>query len=269
MRTLLISRRRACAGILALAGTPAVAQLLPEPSPRPQLDVPYVPTPQEVVERMLGMAQVSSADFVMDLGCGDGRMLIAAATRYGARGFGVDLNPQRIREAMENAKAAQVLDKVRFEVKNLFDTSIRDADVLTMYLLPNVNLQLRPRILDEMKPGARIVSHAFDMGDWEPDQRDIIDYSRIYFWVVPAKVAGRWALTDGAERLELTIDQTFQKLAGAARGSASSGRLEGRLKGAEIELSVDLGGRTRRYAGRVEGGAVVPAPGTTWSLARL
>jgi len=129
----LMSRRAMVLALGATAAAPAVAQLLPEQTPRPQLDVPYVPTPQEVVERMLGMAQVTAGDFVMDLGCGDGRMLITAATRYGARGFGVDLNPQRIREANENAKAAQVTDKVRFEVKNLFDTSIRDADVLTMY----------------------------------------------------------------------------------------------------------------------------------------
>jgi len=262
------NRRAVVFGLGAAAASPALAQLLPEQTPRPQLDVPYVPTPQEVVERMLAMAQVTAGDFVMDLGCGDGRMLVTAATRYGARGFGVDLNPQRIREATENAKAAQVSDKVRFEVKNLFDTSIRDADVLTMYLLPSVNLQLRPRILDEMKPGSRIVSHAFDMGDWEPDQRDMIDYSRIWFWFVPAKVAGAWTLTDGGERVELAVEQSFQKLTGTARAGSAAGRIEGRLKGVDVEFTVDLAGRQKKYAGRVAGAAIQPSGGSGWTMAR-
>src|SRR5690242_2805480 len=132
-------------------------------------DVPYVPTPQDVVEAMLNVAQVGANDFLIDLGSGDGRIVVTAAAKFGARGFGVDLNPKRIAEAVDNAKVAGVSDRAQFFQKNLFETDFSQATVVTMYLLPDVNLQLRPKVLD-MKPGTRIVSHDFDMGEWKPDQ---------------------------------------------------------------------------------------------------
>lgn len=269
-----ISRRTilsGLAGLGALAAAPGFAQT-PENAVGPRLDVPYVPTPQDVVDRMLEIAKVTGKDFVMDLGCGDGRMLVTAATKFGSRGRGVDLNPVRIKEANANAQNAKVSDKVTFEVKNLFDTSIKEADVLTMYLLPGVNLQLRPRILDEMKPGSRIVSHAFDMGDWEADLRDEVGYSRIYYWIVPARIGGKWIITDGAEKIEATLVQTFQKITGGvARAPGGSGTVMGLVSGDEVRLLVQIGGQARSYAGRVAGDAITPLPGPAgqgWTATR-
>lgn len=250
------------AGACLLAAHPVLAQ------PAPNLDVPYVPTPQQVVDRMLEIAKVTGKDFVMDLGCGDGRMLVTAASRYGARGFGVDLNPVRIKEAIENAQKANVADKVKFEVRNLFDTPIKDADVLTMYLLPSVNLQLRPRILDEMKPGSRIVSHAFNMGDWQADQRENVDGREIYFWLVPAKLEGKWTITDGPAKIALDLDQTFQMLEGTAESGGAKGKAQGRIAGEEVRISVPLNGDAKIYAGRLSDGKLTPMGGAKWSASR-
>ena len=163
--------------------------------------MPYVPTPQVVVERMLEIAKVGPDDYVIDLGSGDGRIVVTAAKKFGARGFGVDLNPTRIDEANENARKAGVTDKVAFYQRDLFETDLDQASVITMYLLPRVNLELRPKILD-LKPGTRIVSHDFSMDDWKPDLHEELEAkdkyggsggrSDIYFWIVPAKVAGTW-----------------------------------------------------------------------------
>lgn len=259
------SRRAALlgAGACLLASrlaTPALAQ-----QSAPSLDVPYVPTPQQVVDRMLEIAKVTGKDFVMDLGCGDGRMLVSAASKYGARGFGVDLNPVRIKEAIENAQKAKVADKVKFEVRNLFDTPIKDADVLTMYLLPSVNLQLRPRILNEMKPGSRIVSHAFNMAEWEPDLRENVDGRDVYFWIVPAKLEGKWTITDGSAKIALDLQQTFQILEGSAASGAQKGKAQGRIAGQEVRISVNLDGQAKIYAGRLSDGKLTPMGGASWS----
>jgi precorrin-6B methylase 2 len=150
-------------------------------------DVPYVPTNQEVVDAMLKLAKVTKNDVVYDLGCGDGRIVITAAKNYGATGTGIDINPQRIKEARQNAAAAQVNDKVKFKEADLFETDFSEATVVTLYLLPSVNLKLRPILLKQLKPGTRIVSHAFDMGDWKPEQKIEVSGSTIYFWTVPEK----------------------------------------------------------------------------------
>jgi ribosomal protein L11 methylase PrmA len=147
-------------------------------------DVPYVPTPDEVVQTMLKLAGVHDGDVVYDLGCGDGRIVIAAA-RLGARGVGVDINPDRIREARLNAKQAGVEDKVRFLEADLFTAPIQDATVVTLYLLPSVNLKLRPKLWKDLKPGTRVVSHAFDMGDWKPEKTDEVDNRPVYYWTIP------------------------------------------------------------------------------------
>jgi len=149
-----------------------------------QPDVFYVPTPQPVVDAMLRMARVTSTDVVYDLGCGDGRIPITAAQRYGARGVGIDIDPVRVNEAIENAKLAQVSDKVKFLTQDLFTSDFSEATVVTLYLLPSLNERLRPK-LQGLKPGTRIVSHAFDMGIlWPPDDRQEIEGKTIYFWTV-------------------------------------------------------------------------------------
>lgn len=152
----------------------------------PKLDVPYVTTRPETIALMLEMGEVGPGDFVLDLGTGDGRILIAAAQQRGARGLGVDIDPVMIRRAQANARRAGVADRVTFAVRDLFETPLHEADVVTMYLLPRVNLRLRPRLLEELKPGARVVSHAWDMGDWEPDDTRRAGGAVVYRWTIPA-----------------------------------------------------------------------------------
>ncbi len=179
------------APVLLLSGILAFSALAAAPAARiaqddtPSLDVPYVPTTPELVEQMLKLGQVKSTDTVYDLGCGDGRIVIMAAQKFGAHGVGVDLNPERIREATENAKKAGVTNRVRFVNANLFDADIHNATLVTLYLLPDVNLKLRPKLLKDLKPGTRIVSHSFDMGDWKPEKEVEVNGSRLYLWTVP------------------------------------------------------------------------------------
>ena len=162
-------------------------QTLPaEPPPAKRPDVPFVPTPDEVVEKMLDLAAVSKKDVVYDLGSGDGRIVIAAARR-GAHAVGVDIDPQRIEESNANARAAGVTDRVKFINQDLFDTDLSDATVVTLYLLPSVNQRLKPKLLRELRTGARVVSHSFDMGDWEPQKTEEVNGSTVYFWVIPER----------------------------------------------------------------------------------
>jgi len=167
------------------------------PKPARQPDVPYVPTTEEAVQAMLKLAGVKKTDVVYDLGCGDGRIVVAAAKTYGARGVGIDINPERIKEAKENAKKAGVENLVRFEENDLFLASFKEATVVTLFLLPQINLKLRPKLLSELKPGTRIVSNTFDMGDWKPEKEmnlgdsEGLEFSslsqRLYLWTVPAR----------------------------------------------------------------------------------
>jgi phospholipid N-methyltransferase len=161
----------------------------PAQSPAQSPDVPYVPTPQAVVDRMLQIANVTSNDVVYDLGSGDGRIPITAVQQFNAqRAVGIDINPERISEANQNAQQANVTDRVEFRQQDLFDTDLGNASVVTLYLLPDVNLRLRPKLLSELKPGTRIVSHAFDMGDWQPERVEEVEGSTIYYWTVPENV---------------------------------------------------------------------------------
>ena len=153
-------------------------------------DVPYVPTPNAVVEAMLELAGVTKDDVVYDLGCGDGRIIVAAATRHGAHGVGIDLNPKRVKEAKANALEAGVADRVRFLQADLFKADISEATVVTLYLLTSVNNRLKPKLLAELKPGTRVVSHRFDMGDWTPEKKIKVDGRPVYLWRVPEKSAG-------------------------------------------------------------------------------
>jgi SAM-dependent methyltransferase len=150
------------------------------------INAPYVTTPDHVVSAMLKLAGVRSSDTVYDLGCGDGRIVISAAKEFGAHGVGIDNNPARIQEARANAREAGVETLVNFEVNDLFDADIHNATVVMLYLLPDVNLRLRPKLLKDLKPGARVVSHSFHMGDWKPDKDEVVDGSHIYLWTIPA-----------------------------------------------------------------------------------
>jgi len=155
-------------------------------------DVVFVPTPQEVVDAMLEVAQVKSTDVIYDLGSGDGRIPITAAKKYGARGVGIDINPERTKEANDNLKNAGVGDKVKFLTADLFETNISEATVITLYLLPTLNEKLRPKLFRELKPGTRVVSHAFSMGDaWPPEKTLDVNGRNVYFWTIPANASGR------------------------------------------------------------------------------
>src|SRR6202011_3793527 len=159
----------------AALGVFASLALAQTSKPKHQVDVPYVPTTEEAVKAMLKLADVKKTDIVYDLGCGDGRIVIAAAKEYGAHGVGIDINPERIQEAEENAKKAGVEKLVRFEENDLFEADIHEATVVTLFLLNSVNLKLRPKLLRELKPGTRIVSNTFNMGDWKPDKQFTLD----------------------------------------------------------------------------------------------
>jgi len=182
-------------------------------------DVPYVPSPQIVVEEMLRVANVTKDDFVMDLGSGDGRILITAARKFGARGIGVDLDENLIFASEENARAANVAERVQFLRQDLFKTDFSKASVITMYLLPGVNMRLRPALL-ALKPGTRIVAHDFDLGDWQPDVKVTIR-KNVMLWIVPAKIQGRWRLQlplpAGAQAWDMDIRQKHQEIDGVVR----------------------------------------------------
>jgi SAM-dependent methyltransferase len=192
-------RSLACAAALALAAT-ALAQsgtAAPRASnaagaakpaePLRMPDVIYLPTPQEVVDAMLRMAEVKKDDVLFDLGSGDGRIVVTAAQRYGTRGTGIDIDPERVEEANGNAKLAGVAKLAKFKNQDLFDTDLREATVVTLYLLPELNRKLMPKLLTELRPGARIVSHQFDMGSWKPDREATVAGRRIYMWTVPPR----------------------------------------------------------------------------------
>jgi precorrin-6B methylase 2 len=183
---------RLAAALLTVAlSLPALAQdstTAPAPGPARTPDVIYVPTPERVVDTMLKAAKVGPNDVVYDLGCGDGRIVVSAVRDFGAkRGVGVDIDPERIREARANVAAAKVGDRVKIVEGDLFTMDFHDATVVTLYLLPSLNLKLRPKLLAELKPGTRIVSHAFDMGDWAPEQTLEVEGKTVYLWTVPAK----------------------------------------------------------------------------------
>jgi len=221
-------------------------------------DVIWVPTPDEVVDRMLTMAQVKPGDTVYDLGAGDGKIAIAAAKKFGARSYGVEYNPDMAKYAQTNAQKAGVAGKATIINGDIFATDFSKATVITMYLLPSLNIKLRPTIL-QMRPGTRVVSHSFTMDDWLPDETSSISGRQAFFWIVPASVNGKWSveLTGGAsEKLDLMIEQRFQKIEGWAQlGQVQAGLRDPMLRGSEIYfMFVDQAGVKRNFAGRVDGG---------------
>lgn len=179
-----------------IAQTPQQVET-PLPSPEREPDVVYVPTPQVVVDEMLALAKVTKDDVIYDLGSGDGRIPITAAQKFGTRGVGIDINPERIREANENAQKAGVTDRVKFLQQDLFKSDFSEATVVTLYLLPELNVKLRPQLFKQLKPGTRIVSHDFDMGDWKPDRVvQTQEGSTIYYWVIPEQIPANLRDTD-------------------------------------------------------------------------
>jgi hypothetical protein len=235
-------------------------------------DVPYVPTPTNVVDAMLALAKVGPNDYLIDLGSGDGRIVIAAAKRFGTRGFGVDIDGALVSAAQREAQSQGVSDKVAFHARNLFITDISRATVITMYLFPQVNMRLRPRFFTELKPGTRIVSHDFDMDNWRPDDRITVPVpdkpygpprSDVFLWIVPENAAGtwRWRLGAPAREYEATLEQTFQMLVGEAAVGGQRARVaDGRMRGDAISftLMVPLDARDVRheFTGRVAGEAI-------------
>ena len=257
--------RRTAVGLLVtvawIAGPSAIAQLSSKSDfvphvGQPGKDVVWVPTPEAVVDRMLSMTKVTPNDFVVDLGSGDGRTVIAAAKKFGARAQGIEFNPDMVALANRNAQAAGLGGKVKFIHGDIFALDWADASVVTMYLLPELNLRLRPRLL-EMRPGTRLASHQFSMSDWDADERVEVGGRLAFMWIVPARVGGLWTLShsagNGTASHDVTISQSFQKISGVAQQGGYSTALEdARLRGADIVFSfVDRTGVRRRYVGRV------------------
>ena len=237
--------------------------------------VPFVPTPPEVVERMLTMAKVTKGDYVIDLGSGDGRVLRVAAQKFGARGFGVDLDQELIQRSRMLARREGVADRVTFLAQDLFETDITEANVLTMYLLPSVNMKLRPRLLTELKPGTRVVSHDFDLGDWEADETSTLyapekygatgGDSTVYLWIVPANAAGRWQWRLQVARqsldYELNVTQHFQKLRATLHSAGAVAKIEtAELRGDRLSITAVTaakGGTVRHvFSGRLVGDTI-------------
>ena len=257
--TVEISRRHLIGGGLAAAA----AYIVPGFAQAPVFDVPFVPTPQVVVDEMLRVSGVRAGDLVYDLGSGDGRIVITAARKFGARGIGVELNEDLVAESEENARVANVSDRVKFVRQDFFKTDFSEASVITLYLLPRVMKRLRAQML-ELKPGTRLVAHDFDFDDWRPDAKTTLR-KNVYLWVVPAKVAGHWqvraALPGGEHGFDLELRQRYQELDGFARIKGQPGNAgvwEPRLDGDRIRFTV-VDGRDRDneanlyFDGRVAG----------------
>ncbi|HEY7441031.1 MAG TPA: class I SAM-dependent methyltransferase [Vicinamibacterales bacterium] len=229
-------------------------------------DVVWVPTPQALVDKMLDMAHVTSQDFVMDLGSGDGRTVITAAKR-GARAMGIEYNPNMVELSKRNAAKEGVGDKATFVKADLFETDLSKATVITMFLLPDINLKLRPKILN-LKPGTRIVSNTFTMEDWMADETERVDnctsWCTALFWIVPAKVAGTWKLPQG----DLTLKQQYQMVSGTLKSGNSSAQIsDGKLKGDQLTFSA--GGV--QYTGRVNGTTIsgTTGSGAAWNATKI
>ena len=233
-------------------------------------DVPYDQTPMNVVDAMLEIANVGAQDYVIDLGSGDGRIVIAAARKRGARGLGVELDGSLVNGARREAERQGVSGKVEFRAENLFITDLTAATVLTTYLFPRVNMQLRPVIFEQLKPGARVVSHEFDFGSWKPDAKVTVNVpnkpygpprSEVFLWIVPANAAGRWEWRlpgDAGAVYTATFEQTFQELSATAVAGSKPARIEKPwLRGEEIRFTLagELDGRPmrREFVGRVSG----------------
>jgi SAM-dependent methyltransferase len=225
-------------------------------------DVHYVRTPHEVVSEMLRLAEVGASDVVYDLGCGDGRIVITAARERGAWGVGVDIDPMRVEESHRNAQRAGVSERVRIVQEDLFTVDFSEATVVVLYLLPDLNLRLRPELFRQLRPGTRILSHKFHMGDWKPDEQSSVGLSRIYLWIIPANASGRWEWSvpgaQGEENYELQLQQVFQEVNGILRtGSEVQPSSQASLQGDRLQLVfADGHGGSLVFEGRISGDVI-------------
>lgn len=270
MRLRYLTRLVLCAAVLSLFAATASAQATQAPATpfEPQVgqagkDVVWVPTPQALVDKMLDMAKVTPQDYLIDLGSGDGRTVITAARR-GLRAHGIEYNPDMVTLAKRNAASAGVTDKATFVEADLFASDFSKAQVVTMFLLPSINIKLRPTILN-MRPGTRIVSNSFTMEDWQADQSETIpdctSWCTAHLWIVPAKVEGTWQLPQGA----LTLKQNFQMVTGSLGSTPIS---DGRLRGDEITFKVGDASYTGRVQGNSIRGTVAGGSGGAWTATR-
>lgn len=210
---------------------------------KPRLDVPYEPSPTPVVDEMIKLAGVTADDLVYDLGCGDGRIVLAAAKKTGCTAVGIDLDPRRIKESRENALKEGLSGRVTFYQQNLFDSDLSKATVVMLFLYPDVNLKLRPKLLNELKPGTRVVSHSHTMGDWTPDKKTRANWRNLYFWVIPARVEGIWQceadLGNGPDIFTMDLTQRYQQFSGNVKFQQDKkGIKKGRLVGEKITFNI-------------------------------
>ena len=246
---------------VSLPSQRAVSQVVSDGQEKIKLDVPYEPSSEGVVRAMIEIGKVGKDDLVYDLGCGDGRIVIAAAQKTGARGVGVDLDPERIKESLENARKANVANRVQFFQQDLFQTDIGKATVVMLYLWPEVNLKLRPKLLRELKPGTRVVSHSHNMGNWEPDQTITVPQGHnVYFWVIPANVTGSWEWDNPGEkeRYVMKLSQQFQRVSGKLQLGPDEIPVRNlELRGDRLQFVTErfFKGQTQtlRFTGRVQG----------------
>ena len=268
MNKAFFSHRLFLALALTLAFTAGFAQAQPAKEFQPEVgqagkDVVWVPTPQSLVDKMLEMAKVTPKDYVIDLGSGDGRTVITAAKR-GSKALGIEYNPDMVELSKRNAAKEGVSDKATFMKADLFESDFSQAQVITMFLLPSINLKLRPKILN-LKPGTRIVSNSFDMEEWKPDETALVEgctnWCTAHLWIVPAKVGGTWKLPQG----ELAIKQTFQMITGTLKNGNVVAPINGKLNGEQISFTAN----GAQYSGRVNGNSIEgDAGGAKWSATR-
>lgn len=260
------SYRNACSVLAAVALMLAV--VAPRAAEPERTGGPYVPTPQIVVEQMLRMAGVGAGDFVIDLGSGDGIIVLTAVQQLKARGYGVDIDPELVKFSNDVAKRLGITDRAKFEVQDVFKADLSPASVLTLYLLPSMMASLQGKVFNELKPGARVVSHDYHFGEWKED--DVISFdvpekekvngiprATIYLWIVPAKVAGKWRLAiEGVAggQYELDLRQKFQMLEGRALAGGRSVKLEApRLRGDSVHFAIPAGAGRHVFSGDVAG----------------
>lgn len=248
---------RALGSVASLALLAAGVTYAASVTPPDEVPTPYLPSTNVAVDEMLRLADVKPSDLVVDLGSGDGRIPITAAVQFGARGFGVDIDAKLVQEANENARRAGVAERVRFVQRDVFETDLKEASVVTLYLLTGLVNRLKPKLMNELRPGTRIVAHDFGFKDWTPD-RSVNISKNYYLYVVPAKVEGNWkleaSLVDAQHSYELDIKQDHQKIRGGARGEGGAGFLplfESRLEGDRISFVLVDEGRAHHFEGRV------------------
>src|SRR5688572_3537410 len=268
MNQAFFSHRLFLALALTLAFTASFAQAQPAKEFQPEVgqagkDVVWVPTPQSLVDKMLEMAKLTPTDYIVDLGSGDGRTVITAAKR-GSKALGIEYNPDMVELSKRAAAKEGVSDKASFMKADLFETDFSQAQVITMFLLPSINIKLRPKILD-MRPGTRIVSNSFDMEEWKPDETANVEgcnnWCTAHLWIVPAKVNGTWKLLQG----ELAIKQTFQMITGTLKNGNVVAPINGKLNGEQISFTAN----GAQYSGRVNGNSIEgDAGGAKWSATR-